>query len=55
MKKHKYKVIFYTIKGTKFIRICTRTKWSVIKYALKTAIKQKAIFKIIKCKSTKRI
>ena len=53
MKKHKYKVIFYTIKGFKFIRICTRTKWSVIKYALKTAIKQKAVFKIIKYKSTK--
>ena len=48
MKKHKYKVIFYTIKGTKFIRICTRTKWSIIKYTLKTAIKQKVIFKIIK-------
>ena len=48
MKKTKYKVIFYTIKGIKFSRICTRTKWSVIKYVLKTAIKQKAIFKIIK-------
>ena len=48
MKKHKYKVTFYTIKRTKFFRICTRTKWSVIKYALKTAIKQKAVFKIIK-------
>ena len=51
MKKNKYKVIFYTIKGVKFIRICTRTKWSVIKYALKTAIKQKAVFKIVKCKN----
>ena len=49
MKKHKYKVICYTIKGTKFIRICTRTKWSVIKFVLSTAIKQKAVFKIIKC------
>ena len=51
MKKSKYKVIFYTIKGVKFIRICTRNKWSVFKYALKTAIKQKAVFKIIKCKN----
>ena len=49
MKKNKYKIKFYTIKGTKFTRICTRTKWSVIKFALSTAIKQKAIFKIIKC------
>ena len=48
MKKHKYKVTFYTIRGIKFARICTRTKWSVIKYALKTAIKQKAVFKIVK-------
>ena len=36
MKKHKYKVIFYTIRGIKFVRICTRTKWSVIKYVLNT-------------------
>ena len=50
MKKNKYKIKFYTIKGTKFTRICTRTKWSVIKFALSTAIKQKAIFKIIKLK-----
>lgn len=49
MKKHKYKVTFYTIKGVKFVRVCTRTKWSVIKYTLKTAIKQKAVFKIVKC------
>ena len=56
MKKNKYKIKFYTIKGTKFTRICTRTylsttrtKWSVIKYALKTAFKQRAVFKIIKC------
>ena len=48
MKKNKYKIKFYTIKGTKFTRICTRTKWSVIKYALKTAIKQRAVFKIHK-------
>ena len=49
MKKNKYKITFYTIKGNKFTRICTRTKWSVIKFALNTAIKQKAIFKIVKC------
>ena len=49
MKKHKYKVTFCTIKGVKFVRVCTRTKWSVIKYAVKTAIKQKVVFKIVKC------
>ena len=48
MKKNKYKIKFYTIKGNKFTRICTRTKWSAIKYALKTAFKQRAIFKIKK-------
>ena len=48
MKKNKYKIKFYTIKGTKFIRICTRTKWSVIKYALNTAFKQRAVFNIKK-------
>ena len=49
MKKNKYKIKFYTIKGTKFTRICTRTKLSMIKFALSTDIKQKAIFKIVKC------
>ena len=49
MKKNKYRITFYKINGTKFTRICTRTKWSVIKFALNTAIKQKAIFKIVKC------
>ena len=49
MKKNKYKIKFYTIKGTKFIRICTRTYLSTIKFALNTAIKQRAVFKIIKC------
>ena len=48
MKKNKYKIKFYTIKGTKFTRICTRTKWSVIKFALNTAIKQRAVFNIKK-------
>ena len=48
MKKNKYKITFYKL-NTKFTRICTRTKWSVIKFALNTAIKQKAVFKIIKC------
>ena len=50
MKKNKYKIKFYTIKGTKFTRICTRTYLSTIKFALKTAIKQYAIFKIIRLK-----
>ena len=49
MKKHKYKVTFYTIKGVKFVRVCTRTKLSMIKFVLSTAIKQKAVFKIVKC------
>lgn len=48
MKKNKYKIVFYRINGTKFIRICTRTKWSVIKFILKTALKQCAIFKLTK-------
>lgn len=48
MKKNKYRIVFYKFNGTKFTRICTRTKWSVIKYALKTAFKQCAIFKINK-------
>ena len=48
MKKHKYKVTFYTIKGIKFTRICTRTYSSTLKFAIKTAIKQCAIFTIIK-------
>ena len=49
MKKNKYKIKFYTIKGTKFTRICTRTYLSTIKFALKTDIKQKDVFKIVKC------
>ena len=49
MKRTKYKVIFYTIKGIKFSRICTRTYISTVKFALKTAFKQRAIFKIVKC------
>ena len=48
MKKNKYKIKFYTIKGTKFTRICTRTYLSTVKFALKTAFKQCAIFKINK-------
>ena len=48
MKKHKYKVTFYTIKGVKFVRICTRAYLSTIRFALKTAFKQKAVFKIYK-------
>lgn len=50
MKKNKYRIVFYRINGTIFTRICTRTKWSVIKFALKTAIKGKAVFKIYKLK-----
>ena len=50
MKKHKYKVTFYTIKGTKFIRVCTRTYSSTFKYAIKIALKQCAIFYIKKHK-----
>ena len=49
MKRTKYKVIFYTIKGIKFSRICTRTYSSTLKFAIKTAIKQCAIFTIAKC------
>ena len=49
MKKNKYKIIFYKINGTKFTRICTRTYLSTVKFALKTAFKQKAVFKIVKC------
>ena len=48
MKKNKYRIIFYKINGTKFTRICTRTYISIIKFALKTAFKQRAIFKIKK-------
>ena len=50
MKKNKYKIKFYTIKGNKFTRVCTRTKLSMIKFVIKTAIKQCAIFKIIRLK-----
>ena len=48
MKKNKYKIKFYTIKGNKFTRICTRTYSSTLKFAIKTAIKQCAIFTIVK-------
>lgn len=48
MKKNKYRIVFYRINGTIFTRICTRTEWSVIKFALKTAFNQRAIFKINK-------
>ena len=49
MKKNKYKITFYTIKGNKFTRVCTRNKWSVIKFALNTAIHNLALFKVVKC------
>ena len=42
--KKKYKVTFYTIKGNKFFRICTRTYKSTLKFAFKTALKQCAVF-----------
>ena len=48
MKKNKYRITFYKINGTKFTRICTRTYLSTVKFALKTAFKQCAIFKINK-------
>lgn len=48
MKKNKYRIVFYKINSTKFTRICTRTYMSTVKFALKTALKQKAIFKISK-------
>ena len=48
MKKNKYKIKFYTIKGATFTRICTRTYSSTLKLAIKTAIKQCAIFTIVK-------
>ena len=48
MKRTKYKVIFYTIKGIKFSRICTRTYSSTLNFAIKIAIKQCAIFTIVK-------
>ena len=44
MKRTKYKVTFYTLKGTKFIRVCTRTYSSTLKYAIKIALKQCAVF-----------
>lgn len=46
MKKNKYRIVFYKLNGIRFTRICTRTKLSVIKFALNTAFKQSAIFKI---------
>ena len=51
MKKNKYKIVFYKINSTKFTRICTRTYLSTFKFALKTAFKQRAIFKIHKLNS----
>ena len=48
MKKNKYRITFYKINGTKFTRICTRTYLSTVKFTLKTAFKQCAIFKINK-------
>ena len=49
MKKNKYKIKFYTIKGNKFTRVCTRTKLSMIKFVIKTAIHNLALFKVVKC------
>lgn len=48
MKKNKYRITFYKFYGVKFTRICTRTYISTVKFALKTAFKQCAAFKIIK-------
>ena len=47
MKKNKYKITFYKL-NTKFTRICTRTYLSTIRFALKTAFKQRAVSKIVK-------
>ena len=44
MKKNKYRITFYKINGTKFTRICTRTYLSTVKFALKAAFKQRAVF-----------
>ena len=52
MKRTKYKVTFYTIKGVKFVRVCTRTYSSTLKYAIKIALKQCAIFYIKKHKNS---
>lgn len=52
-KKNKYRIVFYKFCGMRFTRICTRTKWSAIKFALKTAIKNKAFFKIYRLNSVK--
>lgn len=50
MKRTKYKVTFYTIKGVKFVRVCTRTYSSTLKFAIKIALKQCAVFYIKKHK-----
>lgn len=47
----KYKVTFYALNGNKFFRICTRTYMSTLKFAIKTAIKQKAVFTISRHKN----
>lgn len=44
MNKTKYKVIFYKFNNKKFYRICTRTWCSTFKFAIKTALKQRAVF-----------
>ena len=45
MKRKKYKVKFYTLKGT-FFKICTRSYISTLKFALPIAIKQIGVFTI---------
>ena len=45
MKRKKYKVKFYTLKGT-FFKICTRSYISTLKFALRIAIKQIGVFTI---------
>lgn len=45
MKRKKYKVKFYTLKGT-FFKICTRSYISTLKFALPIALKQFGVFTI---------
>jgi hypothetical protein len=60
MKRSKYKVVFYNIKSiksikkTKFIRICTRTYLSTLKFAIITGLKYNALFKITKVSSNSK-
>lgn len=39
MKRNKYLITFYRFSTPKFYMVCTRTKTSVLKFALKKALK----------------